>query len=91
MRSGECKCLNMKDMMLHKKWLIFELKQAKEGMIKVLVGHISSGKTTYSSQCAREGWVIINDDAIVNAVHGGDYTLYDKQWKPLYKGCEQLS
>ncbi len=30
----------------------------------------------------------MNDDAIVIAVHGGDYTLYDKALKPLYKMVE---
>jgi predicted kinase len=59
-----------------------------ETMIEVLCGFISSGKSTWAKQRAREGWVILNDDAIVNAVHGGDYTLYNESWKPLYKGVE---
>jgi predicted kinase len=57
-------------------------------MLEVLCGTIASGKTTYSAQKASEGWIIINDDAIVNAVHGGNYKLYDKALKPLYKSVE---
>jgi len=57
-------------------------------MIEVLVGTVASGKSTWAKKRANEGWVILNDDAVVSAVHGGDYTLYDKSWKPLYKGVE---
>lgn len=57
-------------------------------MVEVLVGIIASGKSTYSSERARSGAIIVNDDAIVEAVHGGDYTLYDKKLKPLYKNIE---
>lgn len=57
-------------------------------MIEVLIGMIASGKSAYAKQRAREGWIIINDDAIVNLVHGGDYTLYDKSLKSLYKSVE---
>ncbi len=57
-------------------------------MIEVLVGMIASGKSTYARKRAKEGAVIVNDDAIVQAVHGGDYTLYDKANKPLYKSVE---
>lgn len=57
-------------------------------MIEVLVGHIASGKSTYCSQRALEGCVILNDDAIVSMVHGGHYDLYNEAWKPLYKSVE---
>lgn len=57
-------------------------------MIEVLVGHIASGKSTHSHSRAREGWVILNDDDIVNMVHGGCYDLYNESWKPLYKSLE---
>lgn len=57
-------------------------------MILLLVGHISSGKSTYCKLKAKEGCVIINDDAIVNAIHGQNYTLYNKSLKPLYKSIE---
>lgn len=49
---------------------------------------IASGKSTYSSNAAKEGWLVINDDAIVNMVHADDYTLYDKGLKLLYKNVE---
>jgi predicted kinase len=54
----------------------------------VLIGTISSGKSTYATKKAEEGAIIVNDDAIVQIVHGGDYTLYSKKLKPLYKTIE---
>lgn len=56
--------------------------------LELLVGPIASGKSTYCKQAASEGAIILNDDSIVTAVHAGDYTLYDKALKPLYKGLE---
>jgi len=56
--------------------------------IEVLVGMIASGKSTYSAKRAQEGAIVINDDSIVTAVHGGVYTLYSKELKPLYKSIE---
>jgi len=56
--------------------------------LQVLVGTIASGKSTYSQNCALEGMVIVNDDALVTAVHGGKYTLYDRLLTPLYKTVE---
>lgn len=56
--------------------------------VEILVGTIASGKSTYCLKRAKAGAVIINDDAIVEAVHAGDYTLYDKKLKPLYKSVE---
>lgn len=57
-------------------------------VLKVLVGMIASGKTTYARMEAARGAVIINDDALVTALHGGDYTGYDRTLKPLYKSTE---
>jgi predicted kinase len=57
-------------------------------MIEVLVGMIASGKSTWANMRAKDGWVVLNDDAIVSAVHGGDYTLYSKDLKLLYKSIE---
>ena len=56
--------------------------------VLLLVGMISSGKSTYCKTLAEAGWIVINDDAIVNCVHNGDYTLYSKSLKPLYKSIE---
>jgi len=55
-------------------------------MIKILFGPIASGKSTYARDQAKAGAIIVSDDAIVLAVHGGDYSLYDPALKPLYKG-----
>ncbi len=57
-------------------------------MIEVLIGMVGSGKSTYCSQRALEGCVILNDDSIINMVHGGHYDLYNESWKPLYKSIE---
>ena len=50
-------------------------------MIKLLVGCIASGKSTYCRNAAKAGTIIINDDDIVNMLHGGQYGLYDKKLK----------
>ena len=57
--------------------------------LELLVGTIASGKSTYSKKRAKEGAVIINDDSLVTALHGGDYKLYRSDFKPLYKSVEQ--
>ena len=56
--------------------------------IELLIGPIASGKSTYCRKAADEGAIILNDDSIVTAVHGGDYRLYSKLLKPLYKSVE---
>lgn len=57
-------------------------------MIEILCGPISCGKSTYAHNRAKDGAIVINDDAIVKMLHGGDYTLYDSTLKPLYKSIE---
>jgi predicted kinase len=56
--------------------------------IQVACGMIASGKSTYARNAAKAGIICMNDDAIVNMLHGGDYTLYDKKFKILYKSIE---
>jgi predicted kinase len=56
--------------------------------LELLVGPIASGKSTYCRKAASEGAIILNDDSIVTAVHGGDYRLYNESLKPLYKSIE---
>ena len=56
--------------------------------MELLCGPIASGKSTYCRKAANEGAIILNDDSIVTAVHGGDYKLYNKTLKPLYKSVE---
>ena len=58
--------------------------------LEILCGSIASGKSTYCNEAAKEGAIIVNDDAIVTAIHGGNYELYDKSLKPLYKSVENL-
>lgn len=57
-------------------------------MLEILIGPIASGKSTYCGQRAKDGAIIINDDAIVTMIHGGHYELYSKELKPLYKIVE---
>ena len=57
-------------------------------MIEILCGTIASGKSTWSKKMAGDDWIIINDDNIVTSLHGGDYTLYQEDLKPLYKSIE---
>ncbi len=59
-----------------------------EAKIQVLVGPIAAGKSSYCKNAARKGYITVNDDAVINLVHGGDYTLYDKSLKILYKSIE---
>lgn len=59
-----------------------------QSTVQLLVGPIASGKSTYARNAAAKGMVIINDDALVEALHGGNYGLYDKNLKPLYKQTE---
>ncbi len=56
--------------------------------VYVLVGHIASGKSTYCKNAATKGQIIVNDDSIVNMLHGGIYHFYDKKLKTLYKTLE---
>lgn len=53
--------------------------------VHVLVGMVASGKSTYASNAAKDGFVVVNDDSLVSAVHGGNYGLYDKTLKAVYK------
>lgn len=53
--------------------------------LEVLVGPVASGKSTYSDERAKTGAIIVNDDAIVTALHGGHYDFYQTSLKPLYK------
>lgn len=57
-------------------------------MIKVLIGNIAAGKSTFCKKEAKQGSIIVNDDSIVMAVHGGNYKLYKEELKPLYKAVE---
>lgn len=56
--------------------------------IFVLCGMIASGKSTFCKNCAKKDQVILNDDSIVNMLHGEEYTLYNASLKILYKSIE---
>lgn len=60
-------------------------------MLEILVGPIASGKSTFCKRKAKGGAIIVNDDSIVTALHGGDYTLYSKKLKPVYKSVENAA
>lgn len=56
--------------------------------LQILVGMISSGKSTYCQHAAKNGFLCLNDDAIVNMLHANNYVLYNKDLKPIYKAIE---
>lgn len=58
------------------------------GRLEILQGMIASGKSSYCKKRALEGAIIVNDDSIVTSIHGGNYKLYNKELKPLYKAVE---
>ncbi len=60
-------------------------------MMEVLIGMIASGKSTYCQKRAAQGAIIVNDDAITMAFHGGDQKLYSVGLKPLYKAIEHTA
>ena len=64
------------------------LIRMRKPKVEILVGPIASGKSTFATFRAKEGAIVINDDAIVNAVHANQYALYDETLKPLYKAVE---
>lgn len=51
----------------------------------IFTGNIGCGKSATAAQLAKQGYVIINQDAIVSMIGGGDYNLYDEKKKPIYK------
>lgn len=56
--------------------------------LHILVGCIASGKSTYTLHAAQAGYLCVNDDSVVNMLHGNDYTLYNEDFKILYKSIE---
>jgi predicted kinase len=60
--------------------------------LELLIGPIASGKSTYAATRAREGGVlVVNDDAVVMMVHGGNYNGYDQRLRPVYKTIEHAA
>lgn len=56
--------------------------------MEILVGPIASGKSTYARSKAAAGALVVCDDDIIIAVHGGDYGMYHETFKPLYCNIE---
>ena len=56
--------------------------------LDILCGPIASGKSSYCSHAVEEAALIVNDDDLVLAIHGGVHGLYSKDLKPLYKAVE---
>jgi predicted kinase len=57
-------------------------------MIEVLVGPIASGKSTYAARRARQGAIVVSDDALTMMLHANQYHLYNNDLKRLYKTIE---
>lgn len=57
--------------------------------LEILVGTLGSGKSTWASRRADHGWAVVNLDAIVTMIHGGDYKLFRREWNhPIYKAIQ---
>lgn len=54
-------------------------------MLEILVGPIGSGKSTYTKAMASTGYLIVNDDSLVDSIHAGMNYLYKPELKSLYK------
>lgn len=57
-------------------------------ILEILVGMIGSGKSKYARKRADDGALVVNDDAIYLMLHGGNYQLYERYLKRLYKSIE---
>ena len=55
----------------------------------IFTGNIGCGKSTMAAKLAKQGYVIINGDAITAMVQGGDYGAYDPNKKPIYHAMER--
>lgn len=55
--------------------------------VKILVGTIASGKSTYAARMAEKGYLIVNDDTIVTSLHGRN-NLYTESLKGIYRAIE---
>lgn len=57
-------------------------------MIELLIGNIASGKSTYATQRAEEGWLVVSDDAIIAMLLADRYSLYSRMnHESVVKGC----
>lgn len=57
----------------------------------IFIGNVGCGKSTKALELAKKGFAIVNDDAITIMFGAGDYTLYDKRKKPIYKNIISLA
>lgn len=64
--------------------------EQKRPTLKILVGNIASGKSTYCKKHGREpNTVVFNDDNLCYMLHGGQH-YYDRSLFKLYKNCEKV-
>ena len=57
-------------------------------LVEVTVGPPGSGKSTYARKRAEEGALVVNIDAIVTMLHGGNYHRYNDDYDKIYKAIE---
>jgi len=53
-----------------------------------MVGNIGTGKSLISSKFAKRGEVVVNMDSITSMMGGGEYGLYDRNKKEIYRITE---
>jgi predicted kinase len=63
----------------------------KPAKMTIFYGNIASGKSTLAKGFAKEGAVVIDSDSITSMVHGGDYTAYSVDYRPIYKAIENIT
>ncbi len=51
---------------------------AKKITLEILAGNIASGKSTWTQKRAEAGWITVENDALLMALHGGSY-CWEKQ------------
>lgn len=56
--------------------------------LQVTVGLPGCGKSTYAKQRALDGAFVVDIDAIITMLHGGNYNLYERDFDPVYKMIE---
>lgn len=63
----------------------------KTNKLTIFYGNIASGKSTLAKGFAKDGAVVIDSDSITSMVHGGDYTAYNVDYRPIYKAIENVT
>lgn len=75
---------NTQEVFLRRK---YKMSTSEQELI-IFTGNIGCGKSLIASKLGKRGYVIVNNDTITSMIQGGEYGLYDKLKKPIYKVIE---